>query len=74
MTQKMITIFWGKKAKYAVVYSAFAKMLIVINNKGREGFRAHLEWVFIHLNFTETDYEICINLDALSTVKSYYYM
>lgn len=43
MTQKMITIFWGKKAKYAVVYSAFAKMLIVINNKGREGFRAHLE-------------------------------
>lgn len=36
MTQKMITIFWGKKAKYPVVYSAFAKLLIVVNNNERE--------------------------------------
>ena len=42
----------------------------------RKGFRTHLAWVFIHLSFTETDYEmlVFINVDALSTVKFYFYM
>lgn len=55
-----------KKAKYAILHSAFTKLL-VINNKGkRDNFRAHLG-VFIHLNCSEADYEIFINLGALST-------
>lgn len=61
MTRKL-----RKKAKYAILHSAFTKLLVISNNGKRDNFRAHLG-VFIHLNCSEADYEIFINLGALST-------
>lgn len=50
------------------MHSEFTKLL-VINNMvwpgGFESFSVHPVGLFIHLNFSEADYEIFINVDTL---------